>query len=400
MSDDLENLFWPTRHERLHDDERQRLRAKLLAYVRAHRPAPVPELRRAAFGLLAMLRRPLPVALAVVVVLTTTGVASAAEQSLPGDPLYIVKINLNERARGVLALSSSSQAAWELERVERRLQEAEALAQRGDLKTAARVELEYQLEVASTAVTGRIAELQARGQSGEAAELSTNLEAAFDVHEHTMVEVNSQAAGEQPATDEGREIEQHLEQTRTKKDEAARERSQAEAKIKRESETGARSAAQGRQRAAQEKIAEVERWLTKNQARVDATTGVEARTRLDRAKKALAEGKTSFNDKAYAAAFDSFLRAHRLAQEAKLLFSKERKDERANENRSESKPDSDGQESDRTKNENSKSESSDAGEEEQKPSEDSDDDQESSRLRVDLSAAAAADTNTRVEVSD
>lgn len=400
MSDNLENLFSSARRERLRDDERQRLRANLLAYVRAHRP-PVPEPTRRMFGILALLRRPLPVALAVAVILASTGVASAAEQSLPGDPLYTVKINVNERVRGALALSQTSQAAWELERVERRLQEAEALAQRGDLKTAARVELERQLQLASMAVAERITVLQTRGENGAAAELSVSLEAAFDVHEHTIAEVKGQGTDGQTGKNEDREIEQHLEQTRTKKDEAARERSQAETKVKQESETGARSSAQGRQRAAKEKITEVGRFAAKAEARAGAADNTEARDRLASAEKAFAEGQALFDNKAYAAAFDSFLRAHRLAQEAKLLFAKERKkDERTNESRSERQSESEEKESSQLKNENNRNDSGDEDEEEPKSSDDSDDDRESSQLHLNLNATAATETNTRVVVSD
>lgn len=56
------------------------------------------------------------------------GLSYTAEGALPGDFLYPVKINVNERVRDSLATTRPEAAAWQAEKAERRLTEAEKLA--------------------------------------------------------------------------------------------------------------------------------------------------------------------------------------------------------------------------------------------------------------------------------
>lgn len=56
-----------------------------------------------------------------------------AEKAVPGDVLYTVKVNFNEEVRGSLASGSSEKVAWETERLNRRLAEANLLEKEGRL---------------------------------------------------------------------------------------------------------------------------------------------------------------------------------------------------------------------------------------------------------------------------
>lgn len=56
-----------------------------------------------------------------------------AEKAVPGDVLYPVKVNFNEEVRGSLASGSSEKVAWETERLNRRLAEANLLEKEGRL---------------------------------------------------------------------------------------------------------------------------------------------------------------------------------------------------------------------------------------------------------------------------
>ncbi len=69
----------------------------------------------------------------VVVIVSGTGVSLAAEQSLPGDRLYPVKTEVNERLKGAFLLTPEAKITWEMERVERRLTEADELSSEGRL---------------------------------------------------------------------------------------------------------------------------------------------------------------------------------------------------------------------------------------------------------------------------
>ena len=81
------------------------------------------------------LRRPALYALAtlLVVSLIGSGVVYAAEGALPGDVLYPVKVSVVEPIKGAFAVSPAAKAKWNTELAARRLDEASALAARGEL---------------------------------------------------------------------------------------------------------------------------------------------------------------------------------------------------------------------------------------------------------------------------
>ena len=55
-------------------------------------------------------------------------VPALAEDALPGDTLYPIKVRINEEVRGALSSSPYAKIEWETERMERRLAETQVLA--------------------------------------------------------------------------------------------------------------------------------------------------------------------------------------------------------------------------------------------------------------------------------
>ncbi len=76
---------------------------------------------------------------------SSLGVARAAENSLPGQTLYPVKINVNESVIGSFKRSDTARADWERERAGRRITEAETLAEEGKLGDKEKNEIERHL---------------------------------------------------------------------------------------------------------------------------------------------------------------------------------------------------------------------------------------------------------------
>lgn len=91
--------------------------------------------------------RPLVSALAVMVIVSGAGVSYAAEQAVPGDTLYPIKVRVNEPIRAAFIVDRNDRLAWESERAERRLEEVVVLAHRGRLDgdTARHLEKEFVL---------------------------------------------------------------------------------------------------------------------------------------------------------------------------------------------------------------------------------------------------------------
>jgi hypothetical protein len=102
-----------------------------------------------------------------------------AEQSVPGDSLYAVKVQFNEEVRSSLTFTPYQKIEWETERINRRVAEAKLLANEGRLTEEVEVEIAAAVKEHTEEVQKEIAEL--RTEDADQAtlasiELSTTLE--------------------------------------------------------------------------------------------------------------------------------------------------------------------------------------------------------------------------------
>ena len=74
--------------------------------------------------------------------LSSTGIAYAAEGTLPGDPLYPVKVQVIEPIQTALITKPAEKVAWHMTLAERRIDEAAALAQKNALTPQTETKLE------------------------------------------------------------------------------------------------------------------------------------------------------------------------------------------------------------------------------------------------------------------
>lgn len=104
-------------------------RSKLLMRIRKEsQPVrEIPTINVIASFLQEMTRSLSPV-FALFVVLAGVSTAISAEQAVPGDPLYAVKIYITEPIRGGLHFFPKAQAEWDVKLLERRLEEVEIVA--------------------------------------------------------------------------------------------------------------------------------------------------------------------------------------------------------------------------------------------------------------------------------
>lgn len=108
-------------------------------------------------------------ALALLVIIAVgAGTSLAAEGALPGDLLYPVKVKINEPVREVVTVSPVRKAHWEEEKINRRLEEAEALATQKRLNEKNREELESLLDDHVETFSHRIQEAEKVQNENEA----------------------------------------------------------------------------------------------------------------------------------------------------------------------------------------------------------------------------------------
>lgn len=243
------------------------------------------------------------------------GVGLAAEQALPGDSLYRVKIGLNEEVKGWLLVSEEARANWEVERIQRRLEEAEEMASRGSLNVETRAVIEANFQAQSEKVKARIAKFEGKENFNAAVGVSSNFEVALRVHERILAELLDEE------TDAVLKVEIRPIKVRVSSEasEAKKSREENEDKVSVKVRVDIESAAKGKLRAAENKIEEVRKFIENMESKLGAEATLQARARLTIANQTIAEGKVKFEGKAHGDAFIIFQKALRIAQEAKLL---------------------------------------------------------------------------------
>lgn len=125
---------------------------------------------------------------AVVAVLITSGVAAAAEGTIPGDLLYGVKVHVTEEIRSAIARTPATKAAWETRRLERRLTEAEKIIQKKP-NPQALSSLELDINAHTERVQKSIDDMERSGNIQAAAEASSNIEAPLTAHKKILQEL-------------------------------------------------------------------------------------------------------------------------------------------------------------------------------------------------------------------
>ncbi len=243
------------------------------------------------------------------VLITGTGSAFAAENTLPGDALYGVKIHINEPVRSAFALSSQSKANWETKVAERRLDEAARLAVAGKLSTEAEVKLEAHVEKQTEKIQKQIEKLEKAGNEEVAADISARLESALEIHGQILAKLNTK----DEVTKE--EIQPLVKQLQTEVVAIHKLRTSLDSKTETKAEADIKMAAENRLRVSQKQIDQTKKYLTEKNLKATSS----AQIKLESAIKTQSEGKVRLEEGKYKEAFNLFVSAQRLAGEAKLI---------------------------------------------------------------------------------
>lgn len=95
----------------------------------------------------------------LIITITSGSLSYAAENAVPGDVLYPMKVNVNETVRGALKKTPEDQARWEAEKAERRLKEAEMMTMRASMTDEKQAQIQERFRKHADALRTRIAEM-------------------------------------------------------------------------------------------------------------------------------------------------------------------------------------------------------------------------------------------------
>jgi hypothetical protein len=177
----------------LSDSERERMKRVLSEYVAMKPMRNAPLARRAPLSYMfmsvyAFSRKSVAALLIAGILFSGAGVSFAAENALPGDALYSLKVDVNEPIVAALSVSSESKALWNAERAERRLEEAAKLASDDRLTDTLKEELEQQFDAHVENVVTDIERLETTN-SPVAADIAAQLEYKLLAHEVVLKDV-------------------------------------------------------------------------------------------------------------------------------------------------------------------------------------------------------------------
>ncbi|MCK9351356.1 MAG: DUF5667 domain-containing protein [Candidatus Paceibacterota bacterium] len=241
----------------------------------------------------------------IIALLLSGGTSFAAENALPGDVLYPVKININEKVQEMAAISSESEAEVQAKLAVRRLEEAEKLVDENRLSTSIAVELEKGFESHAKQSRTEIADVVRKNGLNAAAKVSSSIEATLSAHEDILNDLSKRTRDGGDG-----EVKGLLLNLGNNIDLFAKTRVNAEASF---SGNGpdVKEAVEGARNVAQKKLDRVNEAIESNKVTLDATAQANIREHLQAANQAMLGGSAKINTQEYSAAFSLFKKAAR-----------------------------------------------------------------------------------------
>jgi hypothetical protein len=207
MNDFFEQLNKAKAGINLPASQKAGLRHKLTAYMDMH---PLPTKASASHGWSNNFRKTLQIAgvsLAVVLVVGG-GTTALANNALPGDALYQVKINVTEQVAAAFKFNDEARADFEIDLAARRVEEANQLQAKGELNAETEQQLAVSFEKHASQVESRIGKLKLRKNSEQAEKLAQRFIAKIQAQKGLAVNNdNKQGEGQDSPEDTASSIE-------------------------------------------------------------------------------------------------------------------------------------------------------------------------------------------------
>jgi hypothetical protein len=136
-------------------------------------------------------------AMAILLLVGGTGVSFAAQNTLPGQPLYAVKVDVTEPLQGAFITSPVAKAEWQNTLAERRLEEATTLAAQNNLSSSTEAYIGSQVALHVQASEQDSDALAAAGEATSSLSNQADLQARLDAHTQLLATITSRlsAAG-------------------------------------------------------------------------------------------------------------------------------------------------------------------------------------------------------------
>ena len=199
----LKNRLESLNEVRLSASSRERLATDLKAYAAFH---PVREAGQGRFKMqvpfigpvITLITQPkhfMPALLITFVLLAGGGTSLAAQNAVPGEILYPIKIDVNEKIVSALTVGAEAEASLHAKLAKERLEEAEELAAEGKLSAEFAQALAVNLKEHSDQAEALSAKLEARGDLKTAGNVRSTIEGTFRSYADVLSGLNIGVSG-------------------------------------------------------------------------------------------------------------------------------------------------------------------------------------------------------------
>lgn len=122
----------------------------------------------------------------IVLIAGGSTISYASEDTLPGDTLYTVKVNVKEPLEQKLALTPQAKLEVKTKQVEKRLTEAQTLLQKNDTSPEKHKEVEVRVEKQVEEIAQTISELQEKGDVETILSATSKLQPVLKAHQEAL----------------------------------------------------------------------------------------------------------------------------------------------------------------------------------------------------------------------
>lgn len=254
-------------------------------------------------------------ALLFVFLLGASAISGAAGTAMPGDFLYPVKVNVNERVSLVLASSSEAKTQLQAKFAENRLIEAEKLAIEGKLNQKAQKQIIANLKSNLENFSNSLVLLESKGDASATLNISSDFEATVSGHEKILKKIS---ATNEDIKDALSSLSTEL---RLKSKEVFSSRDKSEKKIISENSSATKIIADKKLSTAKEAVSEAKKFIEENKNILGPDAVSAAKNNIEISEQKISDGKSKIDADSYGEALVNLQGAIKNMQEAKLLMS-------------------------------------------------------------------------------
>lgn len=189
MSKELEKLIQSAKQIKLSPEKKDLIRAHIQDFIEltpitktASKPTLSPFVSRVSVSYFSK-----AISFALIVLIAGGGTISyASEDTLPGDTLYTVKVNVKEPLEEKLAFTPQAKLEVKTKQVEKRLTEAQTLLQNNDTSPEKHKEVEDRVEKQVEEISQTITELQEKGDVETILSTTSKLQPVLKAHQEAL----------------------------------------------------------------------------------------------------------------------------------------------------------------------------------------------------------------------